>query len=75
MEDTLKKAIINIGGVIEYVDYTPEEIAQREAEQAAYLVEKQLREDEEAAKAAAKASAFEKLSAIAGLTPEEIAAL
>lgn len=75
MSEVLKKAIINVNGSIEYIDYTEEEIAQRAADEAAYLAEKQAREDEEAAKIDAKASALAKLSTIAGLTEEEIAAL
>ena len=53
---------------------TAEEIAQREADAAAYTVEQAERETVEAAKATAKASAQAKLAAL-GLTAEEIAAL
>jgi hypothetical protein len=53
---------------------TAEEIAQREADAAAYAVEQAEREAAQAAVEAAKASANEKLSAL-GLTTEEIAAL
>ena len=51
-----------------------EEIAQREADAAAYAAEQAEREVAQAAVEAAKASANEKLSAL-GLTTEEIAAL
>ena len=53
---------------------TAEELAQREADIAAFAIEKAAREAEEAAKAEAKASAEAKLAAL-GLTTEEIAAL
>ena len=53
---------------------TAEEIAQREADAAAYAVQQAEREAAEAAKAQAKASAEAKLAAL-GLTAEEIAAL
>ena len=53
---------------------TAEEIAQREADVAAYAAEQAEREAAQAAVEAAKASANEKLSAL-GLTTEEIAAL
>jgi hypothetical protein len=53
---------------------TAEEIAQREADAAAYAVLVAEREAEAEAKAAAQASAKAKLAAL-GLTPEEIAAL
>jgi hypothetical protein len=53
---------------------TAEELAQREADAAAYAVEQAEREAAQAAVEAAKASANEKLAAL-GLTTEEIAAL
>ena len=53
---------------------TAEEIAQREADEAAYAVAEAEREAAQAAVEAAKASANEKLSGL-GLTAEEIAAL
>ena len=53
---------------------TAEEIAQREADAAAYAVEQAEREAAQAAVEAARASANEKLSGL-GLTAEEIAAL
>lgn len=56
------------------VELTDEEIAQLEADRAAWAVEQAAREAAEAAKAEAKASAEAKLASL-GLTPEEIAAL
>jgi hypothetical protein len=56
------------------VELTAEEIAQREADAAAYAVEQAEREAVAAAKAAAKASGEAKLAAL-GLTAEEVAAL
>lgn len=53
---------------------TAAEVAQREADAAAYAVEQAAREAAEAAKAAAKASGEAKLAAL-GLTVAEIAAL
>ena len=69
------KLIINCStGVTTEVELTAEEIAQREADAAAFAAEKAEREAAEAAKAAAKASAEAKLAAL-GLTAEEVAAL
>jgi hypothetical protein len=56
------------------VELTAEEIAQQEADAAAYYTRKAAEEAATAAKAAAKASAEAKLAAL-GLTTEEIAAL
>ena len=53
---------------------TAEEIAQREADAAAYATEQAVKEAEAAAVAAAKASAEAKLAAL-GLSADEIAAL
>jgi len=61
-------------GVTTEVELTDEEVAQREADAAAYAVEKAARDAEAAAKAAAKASGEAKLAAL-GLTAEEISAL
>jgi len=61
------------GEVLE-IELTDEEVAQREAEAAAYAVAEAEREAAQAAVEAARASANEKLSAL-GLTTEEIAAL
>jgi hypothetical protein len=56
------------------IELTDAEIAQMEADTAAYAVEKAARDAAEQATAAAKASANTKLAAL-GLTAEEIAAL
>ena len=61
-------------GVTTEVELTDAEVAQREADAAAYAVEQAAREAAEAAKAAAKASGEAKLAAL-GLTAEEISAL
>ena len=61
-------------GVTTEVELTAEEIAQREADAAAYAVRKAEEDAAVAAKAAAKESANAKLAAL-GLTAEEIAAL
>ena len=61
-------------GITTEVELTAEEIAQREADAAAYAERKAQEEADKAAKAAAKAAAESKLAAL-GLTAEEIAAL
>jgi hypothetical protein len=61
------------GEVTEHI-LTPQEIAERDQQAAAWAEEQAIREAAEAAKAAAKASANTKLAAL-GLTAEEIAAL
>ena len=61
-------------GVTTEVELTDAEVAQREADAAAFAVEQAAREAAEAAKAAAKASAEAKLAAL-GLSADEIAAL
>ena len=61
-------------GVTTEVELTDEEVAQREADAAAFAEIKAAEEAAEAAKAAAKASAESKLAAL-GLTAEEVAAL
>jgi len=61
------------GEVLE-IELTDEEVAQREADAAAYAAAEAEREATQAAVEAARASANEKLSAL-GLTTEEIAAL
>jgi hypothetical protein len=61
-------------GISTEVELTDEEVAQREADAAAYAVEQATKEAAEAAKAAAKASGEAKLAAL-GLTAEEISAL
>jgi len=61
-------------GVTTEVELTDAEVAQREADAAAYAVEQAARDAAAAAKAAAKASGEAKLAAL-GLTAEEISAL
>jgi hypothetical protein len=61
-------------GVTTEVELTDEEVAQREADAAAYAAEQAEREAAEVAKTAAKASAESKLAAL-GLSADEIAAL
>jgi hypothetical protein len=75
MTDTLKKLVVDIAkGTQEYIDLTPEEIAQREADAAAFAVAEAERLAADAAAADAKASGIEKLLAL-GLTEEEAQAL
>ena len=61
-------------GVETIIELTDAEIAQREADAAAYAVRKAEEDAAKAAEAEAKASAQAKLAAL-GLTPEEISAL
>jgi len=75
MTETLKKIIVDCStGIQTEVDLTPEELAQREVDAAAYAAQQAIQEAEEAAKAQAKASAEAKLKAL-GLSDAEIAAL
>ncbi len=61
-------------GISTEVELTDAEVAQREADAAAYAAQEAEREAVATAKAAAKASAEAKLAAL-GLTAEEISAL
>jgi hypothetical protein len=61
-------------GVVTEVELTAEEIAQREADAAAFAAQKALDDAAAQAKAEAKASAFNKLEAL-GLTAEEAATI
>jgi len=71
----LTKLVVNCAtGQVEEVELTAEEIAQREADAAAYAEAEATRQAEEDAKAMAKVAAEVKLKAL-GLTAEEIAAL
>ena len=73
MADT--KIVVNCEtGEVAEIELTAEEIAQREADAAAFAAEQAAREAAEAAAAEAKASAQAKLAAL-GLTADEIAAL
>ena len=75
MTDTPTKIVVNCEtGVAEELPLTPEEIAQREADAAAWAAEKAAKEAADQAVAEAKASAQAKLAAL-GLTADEIAAL
>jgi hypothetical protein len=74
MSDTPMKAIIGANNEVQYVPLTAEEIAQREANAAAFEAERIAREAAEQAKADAKLAAAGKLQAL-GLTGEEVAAL
>jgi hypothetical protein len=75
MTDTLKKLVVDIAtGTQIYVDLTPEEIAQREADALAFAASEAERVAAEEAAQAAAESAKAKLSTL-GLTPEEITAL
>jgi hypothetical protein len=61
-------------GVTTEVELTAEEIAQREADAAAYAAQQAEREAAEAARLAARGAAEQKLLSL-GLTAEEVAAL
>ena len=75
MSETLTKTVVNCEtGVQEVIPLTAEEIAQRDADAAAFVEAEAARKAQEDAKAAAKATAEAKLAAL-GLTAEEIAAL
>ena len=75
MSETLTKIVVDCStGAVEELPLTAEEIAQREADAAAFATEQAAREAAEAAAAEAKASAQAKLAAL-GLTADEIAAL
>jgi hypothetical protein len=76
MSDVPKKLVVDISaGTSQYIDLTPQEIAQRDQDAAAYAEEKATREAEEATKEALKASAKAKLVAGEPLTAEEAAVL
>lgn len=71
----MKKLIKDVAtGIERYVDETPEEIAQREADALSYEAEMLTRQAAEEAKAAAKESAIAKFKAM-GLSDEEIAVI
>lgn len=75
MSEVLTKLVVDCStGETTEVPLTAEEIAQREADAAAFAEQQAAQEAEAAAIAAAKASAEEKLAAL-GLSAEEIAAL
>ena len=75
MTNTPKAIEVNCAtGEVTERNLTADEIAQREADAAAFAIEQAAREAEAAAVAAAKAAGQAKLAAL-GLTAEEIAAL
>lgn len=75
MSETPTKIVVDCStGEVQELPLTAEEIAQREADAAAFAAEQAEREAAEAAAAEAKASAQAKLAAF-GLTADEIAAL
>lgn len=74
MERPTKIVVDCSTGVESIIELTDEEIAQLEADRAAWAAEQAAREAADQAAAEAKASAQAKLAAL-GLTPEEIAAL
>lgn len=75
MPDTPKKLIVNVSaGTQEYVQLTPDEIAQREVDAQNAAILDQEREAAAQAKADAKLAAQAKLQGL-GLTGEEIAAI
>ena len=75
MTDTPKKLVVDLStGLSEYIDLTPEEIAQREVDAQNAAIERAEQEAAEQAKADARLAAQAKLQAL-GLTGEEVAAL
>jgi hypothetical protein len=76
MADTPKKLIVDLEkGTQEYVDLTPQEIAQLDQDAAAYAEAQLLREQDAAAKEALRESAKAKLVAGEPLTEDEAAVL
>lgn len=75
MTNIPKKIVVDCAtGETTEIPLTPEEIAQAEADAAAYAEEQAQREAAEAARTAAKDSAKAKLAAL-GLSDEEVSAL
>lgn len=76
MADTPKKLIVDLEkGTHEYVDLTPQEIAEMDQRQAESAEQQLLREQDAAAKEALKESAKAKLVAGEPLTEDEAAVL
>lgn len=76
MADTPKKLIVDLEkGTQEYVDLTPQEIAEMDQRQAEAAEQQLLREQDAAAKEALKESAKAKLIAGEPLTEDEAAVL
>ena len=75
MSDVPKKLVVDLStGTQQYIDLTPEEIAQREVDAQTAAIEKAERDAAEQAKADAKLSAQAKLQAL-GLSGDEITAI
>ncbi|CAB4156634.1 hypothetical protein UFOVP655_84 [uncultured Caudovirales phage] len=76
MTDTPKKLVVDIEtGISQYIDLTPEEVAQREADAQAFLEATEAAEADAQAKAELKESARAKLIAGESLTAEEAAVI
>lgn len=75
MSDVPKKLVVDLAtGTQQYIDLTPEEIAQREVDAQAAAIAKAEADAEAQAKADAKLSAQAKLQAL-GLSGDEITAI
>lgn len=75
MSEVLTKVIVDCAtGEVQELPLTAEEIAQREADAAAFAAEMAAREAEAAEKAAKKAAVLAALAEAAGLTTEEVEA-
>ena len=74
MPNPIKVIVDCSTGITTEVELTAEEIAQREADAAAFAAEQATKEAEEASRLAAKGAAQQKLMSL-GLTAEEIAAI
>lgn len=75
MSDVPKKLVVDLAtGTQQYIDLTPEEIAQREVDEQAAAIAKAEADAEAQAKADAKLSAQAKLQAL-GLSGDEITAI
>jgi hypothetical protein len=76
MSETLKKLVVDVAtGISQYIDLTPEEIAQRDQDAAANATAQATLQAEIEAKEALKVSAKAKLIAGEPLTAEEAAVL
>ena len=75
MSDTPKHAIIEVGtGTIRYVDFTAEEIQQRELDAIQFATEKTEREAAEAEAAAKRENVLNTIANVTGLSAEDIKA-